>query len=337
MYDPALGRFLSPDPFMQDPSNTQNFNRYSYCLNNPLKFTDPSGFQYSGSTFHQPSTSCGSGNLFSFSPHESSFHSSWDNDWDDLMASGIDLGWISSFGSIEPGAKISGHETGYVSKYIDLGKLGKFYYAQNSITGSIRTGFKYSYIEKGFMDFTFIGDNGEKNWRKKEIDVVVIGYGYYEFNPRGLHRERNPSSIGFPLTGDKFYSKDGVLLWDTKMEGDPNRVLVFESLGKNQTFADIVKGTDPSRLLMRMRQASVEYNFGKPNLNSNYLFVTEKTSIWTDLKAAFHFAGEGFVSGYIGAKSRSKNAGLESHYNMTFTARDYWLDTYSVKTFQPWW
>ncbi len=50
MYDPALGRFLSPDPFMQDPSNTQNFNRYSYCLNNPLKFIDPSGFTYSGAS-----------------------------------------------------------------------------------------------------------------------------------------------------------------------------------------------------------------------------------------------------------------------------------------------
>ena len=43
MYDPDLGRFLSPDPFIQSPSNPQNYNRYSYCLNNPLKFTDPSG------------------------------------------------------------------------------------------------------------------------------------------------------------------------------------------------------------------------------------------------------------------------------------------------------
>jgi RHS repeat-associated protein len=43
VYDPLLGRFLSPDQFVQDPSNSQNFNRYSYCLNNPLKYTDPSG------------------------------------------------------------------------------------------------------------------------------------------------------------------------------------------------------------------------------------------------------------------------------------------------------
>lgn len=42
-YDPRLGRFLSPDPYVQDASNPQNFNRYSYCLNNPLKYNDPSG------------------------------------------------------------------------------------------------------------------------------------------------------------------------------------------------------------------------------------------------------------------------------------------------------
>jgi len=43
VYDPKLGRFLSPDPDIQEPDNSQNYNRYSYCLNNPLIFTDPSG------------------------------------------------------------------------------------------------------------------------------------------------------------------------------------------------------------------------------------------------------------------------------------------------------
>ena len=43
LYDPAIGRFLSPDPYVQAPENTQSFNRYSYCLNNPLRYTDKSG------------------------------------------------------------------------------------------------------------------------------------------------------------------------------------------------------------------------------------------------------------------------------------------------------
>jgi hypothetical protein len=43
LYDPALGRFLSPDPYVQMPDFSQNFNRYSYCLNNPLIYTDEDG------------------------------------------------------------------------------------------------------------------------------------------------------------------------------------------------------------------------------------------------------------------------------------------------------
>lgn len=43
LYDPVLGRFFSPDPYVQFPDFSQSYNRYSYCLNNPLKYTDPSG------------------------------------------------------------------------------------------------------------------------------------------------------------------------------------------------------------------------------------------------------------------------------------------------------
>ena len=43
LYDPVIGRFFSPDNFVQIPEFSQSFNRYSYCLNNPLKYTDPSG------------------------------------------------------------------------------------------------------------------------------------------------------------------------------------------------------------------------------------------------------------------------------------------------------
>jgi RHS repeat-associated protein len=44
VYDPYLGRFIQPDPYIQDITNLQNYNRYTYVYNNPLSYTDPSGY-----------------------------------------------------------------------------------------------------------------------------------------------------------------------------------------------------------------------------------------------------------------------------------------------------
>ncbi|WP_298940356.1 RHS repeat-associated core domain-containing protein [uncultured Psychromonas sp.] len=46
IYDQTLGRFMSADPEIQAPFMTNSFNRYSYVMNNPLKYTDPTGFSW---------------------------------------------------------------------------------------------------------------------------------------------------------------------------------------------------------------------------------------------------------------------------------------------------
>jgi RHS repeat-associated protein len=48
IYDANLGRFLSADPTLQFPDNLQDYNRYSYVGNNPLRYTDPSGYSWVG-------------------------------------------------------------------------------------------------------------------------------------------------------------------------------------------------------------------------------------------------------------------------------------------------
>ncbi|MBI4492110.1 MAG: RHS repeat-associated core domain-containing protein [Chloroflexi bacterium] len=81
-YDQALGRFVAPDTIVPEPGNPQAMNRYSYALNNPLRFTDPSG--------HVPSTDM-------FDNWKASFYSDrgrWPNeheiqDWY-LAAEGVD-------------------------------------------------------------------------------------------------------------------------------------------------------------------------------------------------------------------------------------------------------
>ena len=46
LYDPLIGKFISADTIVPDPNNPQSLNRYSYTLNNPLRYIDPSGNQY---------------------------------------------------------------------------------------------------------------------------------------------------------------------------------------------------------------------------------------------------------------------------------------------------
>lgn len=43
LYDPLLRRFLNADENIQDPQNTQNYNKYAYVINNPLLYNDPTG------------------------------------------------------------------------------------------------------------------------------------------------------------------------------------------------------------------------------------------------------------------------------------------------------
>ena len=46
LYDPLLGRFLSPDPIVANPADGQQWNLYSYAGNSPLSYVDPSGLSF---------------------------------------------------------------------------------------------------------------------------------------------------------------------------------------------------------------------------------------------------------------------------------------------------
>jgi RHS repeat-associated protein len=70
-YDPTIGRFISADPIVPNPANPQSLNRYSYCLNNPLRYVDPSGHQQidwgcdaSGQPLAPPASAFGPGGYY---------------------------------------------------------------------------------------------------------------------------------------------------------------------------------------------------------------------------------------------------------------------------------
>lgn len=97
LYDPILGRFLNPDPFIQDCNNIQNLNRYSYALNNPFNYTDPTG------NFIEPMSWIVVGVMaFVSGAINVAVHSRQTTLWQDfaLFGTGALIGAISSFAGI---------------------------------------------------------------------------------------------------------------------------------------------------------------------------------------------------------------------------------------------
>ncbi|MEM8535962.1 MAG: RHS repeat-associated core domain-containing protein [Chloroflexota bacterium] len=64
-YDPQLGRFLSPDTLVPDPTTPQDLNRYTYVRNNPLRYTDPTGHRILDGTDAGSGGSIGGGAVIS--------------------------------------------------------------------------------------------------------------------------------------------------------------------------------------------------------------------------------------------------------------------------------
>jgi RHS repeat-associated protein len=72
IYVPELGRFGQADTIIPDLSNPQSYNRYSYCVNNPLRYTDPDGHSFWSAT----SDALSSTETFSSSYHLMVMHDS---------------------------------------------------------------------------------------------------------------------------------------------------------------------------------------------------------------------------------------------------------------------
>jgi len=97
VYDPLTAMFFSPDPFIQSPGDWKNYNRYGYCMNNPTRYTDPTGYTYNtifqavgdlmksenGGTW--TSGGGGYGNTESFSSGDEAL--SWGSAYNDYMGS----------------------------------------------------------------------------------------------------------------------------------------------------------------------------------------------------------------------------------------------------------
>jgi len=127
LYDPLLARFLSPDPFVGS-GMTNDFNRYVYCSNNPLKYTDPKG-EWS----FEIGLRSGSGLFYKFSNGNSGFYGNYN----------------TSTGSFVMGSTYYGYQTSSMI-YVNENQHNQFNSASHVLTGHYYTTVTTGWIEHGY-------------------------------------------------------------------------------------------------------------------------------------------------------------------------------------------
>ena len=229
-----MGRFLSPDPYVQLPEFSQNFNRYSYCLNNPLKYNDPDG------EWIHLLIGAIVGGVINTIAHRDQI----DNFWDGLAAFGIGAGGglltaatggavLGAFGTT---AAVSAGAGGFLGGSLSAGvgylygtafmSLGNnAYFGDPMPTGKqFFTGLGLSMITAGVLQGSNALANGRSFWKgvldevPQRIEAPLLPTPKAEINSNALKAEMEPMPIATERlpqsqTFNRIASGDGRTQW----------------------------------------------------------------------------------------------------------------------------
>ena len=204
LYDPLLGRFLSPDPYVQAPDFTQNFNRYSYALNNPLKYMDEDGEWLMSALIVGAliGTTFGAGNLIA---HNMRGESLGNGKWAKYFFSGFGAGFVLGFGLGALGSSA-------VASLAFMGKVGAV--GLGTFGGLNTVNFVMSAANGIF--------NGNKNWFNNYATSSMGKYyldenkSFFEEMGEGISRyswEVLQEAVGYGWTSIRNGWTDRVDLW----------------------------------------------------------------------------------------------------------------------------
>ena len=229
-----MGRFLSPDPFVQLPEFSQNFNRYSYCLNNPLKYNDPDG------EWIHLLIGAIVGGVINIIAHRDQI----DNFWDGLAAFGVGAGGgvlaaatggavLGAFGTT---AAVSAGAGGFLGGSLSAG-VGYLYgtafmsLGNNAFFGDpmptgkqFFTGLGLSMITAGVLQGSNALANGRSFWKgvldevPQQIKAPLLPTPKAELNSNALRAEMEPMPIASERlpqsqTFNRVASGDGKIQW----------------------------------------------------------------------------------------------------------------------------
>ncbi|MBX7183240.1 MAG: FG-GAP-like repeat-containing protein, partial [Bacteroidia bacterium] len=141
LYDPILGRFLAVDNYVQDATSTQGYNRYSYCMNNPLNRIDPSGDVWFVPIIIAATVGATIGATVGGIQAYNNYGNFWEGAWKGALVGGIGGALGGGFGAAGAAIGVSGVLPGMVYGGIT-----------GSITGGITGGLSSSLNGGNFID-----------------------------------------------------------------------------------------------------------------------------------------------------------------------------------------
>lgn len=216
VYDPMLGRFLSADPNVQAPKNSQSFNRYSYVLNNPLSLTDPTGYFWKKvrKAFSRFEDSV-KDNWVSFRDHYIAYH---------LASGAAAIGFVASGGQVAVAAAayqgtykaVRAHQNGLppgkvvqtgfawglrTYGWVHLAQGGVTGYYQNGGWGVIRTGVHHYGQQKVREGVERVANKNGMSLDTLNLYLTAASFAgdYLTGEPTGRFRDRdwNQTDVGF--------------------------------------------------------------------------------------------------------------------------------------------
>jgi len=184
VYDPLTAQFFSPDPFVQAPDNWVNYNRYGYCMNNPLIYTDPTGNLMAwrslkeGATYQQATSwECGGG--------------MGGGGFDGMSGGGVGYSFT---GSLKTDMYLEAQNRGYDGAYNDFQIAYDRQSRNSNFNGNFRFGIQYGYegnYQTSREDYQTVGSNlGEVNIVTRMITVDardVVKWNYLGTGDREMH------------------------------------------------------------------------------------------------------------------------------------------------------
>ncbi len=173
IYDPTLGRFLQADPIIQAPGNSQSYNRYAYVFNNPLKYTDPSGYS-AWTKFRDKILKPIAAIVVAY------YTGQWAQGW----------AWISSYGAVAQGA-IVGAAAGGAAGFVATGSLKGT--LQGAFSGAVFGGIG-GYFNGGALEggFAHVGSHALAGGIISDLQGGKFGHGFFS---AGLTKAANINGI----------------------------------------------------------------------------------------------------------------------------------------------